>query len=87
MLIAGCDGGKQEATMGFQTPAVNELQPLIQKWCSECHAPPRPSSHQRGDWRPIVLRMQQHRITKGMAPIAEEDLRKIIHYFQTHAPL
>lgn len=73
--------------MGFQTPAVNEMQPLIQKWCSECHAAPRPSAHPRGDWRSIVLRMQQHRITKGLAAIAEEDLRKITHYYQTHAPL
>ena len=87
LAITGCDMGKQEATMGFQATASNESQALLQKWCSGCHAAPRPSNHGRGEWRPIVLRMQQHRITKGLSPIEEEDLRKIIHYYQTHAPL
>ncbi len=72
--------------MGFQTSASSETQTLLKKWCGDCHAPPRPSSHGRGEWRPIVLRMQQHRNTSGLSPIAEEDMRKLIHYFQTNAP-
>ena len=33
MLLVGC--GAQEATVSFQ----NDVQPLISKYCSECHVP------------------------------------------------
>jgi len=90
-LITGCgnhDGQVQhvEKTRGtVQASAGGGTSSPLQKWCSDCHAPPMPTSHKAGEWPNVVARMQDHRITEGLARIDDQSLGKLLEYLQDHA--
>jgi hypothetical protein len=58
---------------------------LLHEWCTDCHAPPQPDSHAPREWPNIVMRMQDHRIVKGLAAIPQTEMDNVIGYLQTHA--
>jgi len=90
-LITGCGNNDQQIehakkTMSsLQTSEGGGSSSLLQKWCSDCHAPPRPASHKAREWPNVVARMQNHRITEGLAKIDDQNLGKLLEYLQSHA--
>jgi len=57
----------------------------LQKWCSDCHAPPMPTAHKAQEWANVLARMQNHRVTEGLAKIDDQSLKTIIEYLESHA--
>ena len=90
-LITGC--GNNDQQIEHANKAMNSLQTsegggspsLLQIWCSDCHAPPQPTSHKAQEWPSVVAQMQNHRITEGLAKIDAQNLRKLLEYLQNHA--
>ena len=58
---------------------------LLHEWCSDCHAPPQADSHPPAEWPNIVMRMQDHRVVKGLPAIPEKEMESVISYLQDHA--
>ena len=90
-LITGCGNHDRqiqhaEKTMNaVQTSEGGGSSSPLQKWCSDCHAPPMPTSHKAQEWPNVVARMQNHRITEGLAKIDDQSLGKLLEYLQNHA--
>ena len=90
-FITGCGNHDRqiqpaEKTMAaVQTSAGSTTHSPLQKWCSDCHAPPMPTSHKAREWPNVVARMQNHRITEGLARIDDKSLGNLIEYLQNHA--
>jgi len=90
-LVTGC--GNNDRQIEHANKTMSNLQTRqgggspspLQKWCSDCHAPPRPTSHKAREWPNVVARMQNHRITEGLAKIDAHNLGKILEYLQSHA--
>jgi len=89
MLLAAMAGCGHEQGNHTEHVTQNDVKPgsndLLDKWCNDCHVPPLTNSHPPAEWQGIVMRMQNHRIVKGMLPIPEQEIDRIIHYLQTHA--
>lgn len=58
---------------------------LLQRWCSDCHGPPKPAAHKSREWPGVVAQMQNHRITQGLGKINDQDLADLLNYLQRHA--
>jgi Dihaem cytochrome c len=58
---------------------------LFKQRCSDCHLPPLPLDRPANDWPVIVQRMQSHRITTGLTPLTDEEIRRIQAYLQRNA--
>ena len=58
---------------------------IMVTFCSECHAPPQPSTHMKDEWDNIVQRMQDHRTVKGMPDLSADERRTLISYLVAHA--
>jgi len=91
MLAAGMMGcSHEQGNLTDQAALVGgkqESHELLQTWCADCHAPPQLNSHPLSEWPSIVMRMQNHRIVKGMTAIPEPEIDNIISYLQTHAQM
>jgi len=59
---------------------------LLIDYCSECHAPPRPSQHIKGEWKSTVLRMRDHRTYQGYHTLSDEQVVTLTEYLDKHAP-
>ena len=84
-VMSGCGHEQgnitEQTTPSIGTPGSSEL---MNKWCTDCHAPPLSTSHPPSEWPSIVARMQNHRIVKGMTPIPAKEIGRVINYLQTH---
>ena len=87
LMIAGCGPGGQPGkdANAAQLSKNTDAPPLLRKWCSDCHAPPSPETHQAQEWLNVVARMQMHRSTQGLAPINKQDMDDIVTYLRAHA--
>ena len=87
VLGAGCGNSEPQASEVAMTSSAqdNATSPLLHKWCSDCHAPPKPSAHKASEWPDVVAQMQTHRIVNGFAKINDRDLGKLIKYLEDHA--
>lgn len=84
--IYGCGHEQGETTTHHsQMMGGQKSNELLKKWCADCHAPPLPESHAPSEWPNVVIRMQQHRQSKGLSAIPGQDMNDIINYLQTHA--
>jgi hypothetical protein len=90
-MTSGCGKGgplNEHTEMTINTARAltdSETSSPLKKWCGDCHAPPKPSSHKSQEWPNIVARMQDHRITQGLAKIDDQALSKLVTYLQNHA--
>lgn len=82
-LIACSDHSSGVAAVG--TASRGQPHVLMVKWCGDCHAPPDPSVHKPDRWPGVVLRMDRHRVSKGLGKIAEPERQELIEYLQSHA--
>ena len=87
LLLIGCtgneDGGRVSENHYPQPSSPGEK--LLRQFCSDCHAPPQPDTHKAEEWPNIVLRMQQHRISKALAPMNDGQIRQLAAYLQKYA--
>ncbi len=88
MLLPGlsaCDSGnspKQSVDypeMG--SPAFQNYRAL----CSECHVPPRTTTHTAAEWPSVIARMQQHRVERRIAPMADAEVAAVREYLVRNA--
>ncbi len=59
---------------------------LLVDYCSECHAPPHPRQHVKGEWKSTVLRMRDHRSFQGYPTLNDEEVIILTEYLDKHAP-
>lgn len=84
IIGAGCTQDADPADGGAAQRAAEEAGPVA-RYCSGCHAPPRGRAHTAEEWPAVVSRMQQRRVSRGLAPIPSEDLERITEYLQQRA--
>jgi len=76
---------------GVQTKKVEVLEPnsegakVFVKYCSDCHAPPKPSVHVAEEWPNILYRMQERRRMKAYSLMSSEEVAMLTGYLQKHA--
>ncbi len=82
--LAACDAPAGHST---QYPAMDsEAFNRFALQCSQCHAPPRPSTHSKQMWPHVVARMQQHRVERRLAPMSAQQQQDVLAYLQQYAP-
>lgn len=88
LLVVACGGNddveQRVAANTFPQPASQGAK-LLHRFCADCHAPAQPSTHKAVEWPNIVLRMQQHRISKGLIPMNEAQRQQLTAYLQRYA--
>ncbi len=91
-LLAACSaapGDSGGGTAGGDLTAFPEMDApgyaVLASQCSRCHAAPRPARHTADEWRRVVRRMQLHRVQRGMAAIADADVKALLDYLARHA--
>lgn len=87
LLLMGCTSGDETARVvenHYPQPS-SPGEKVLRKYCSDCHAPPQPNTHTAAEWPNIILRMQQHRISKALIPMSEEQRRLLVAYMQKNA--
>ena len=87
LLLVGC-GGNDEVSQVSENHYPQPSSPgekLLRQFCSDCHAPPQPDTHKAVEWPNIVFRMQQHRISKALTPMSEDQSRQLVAYMQKNA--
>ncbi len=87
LLLLGCTGNDDVARVSenhYPQPG-SPGEKLLRQFCSDCHAPPQPDTHKAEEWPNIILRMQQHRISKALAPMNEDQRRRLVAYMQHNA--
>lgn len=84
MLTGACSRGSSSAAEPASGAAPNGRgsDTLVSRYCTGCHAPPRPQARAPGEWTAVVARMQEHRIRIGMSPIPAGEMDGIIAYLQ-----
>jgi len=55
------------------------------KYCSDCHAPPRPAVHVAEEWPNVLYRMQERRRMKAYSLMSQEEVAVLTGYLQKHA--
>lgn len=87
LLLVGCTGNDDigKSGKGHYPQPSSQGAKLLKRFCSECHAPPFPSTHRAGEWPNIVLRMQQHRVSKVLTPMTKAQIRELTAYLQHNA--
>jgi hypothetical protein len=85
-LLAACSADKGPSSPKVSLPeAGSPDEVLFSQRCHDCHVPPRPQDKPAAAWPAIVQRMQSHRITNGLKPLSDEELRRIMGYLQRNA--
>lgn len=87
LLLIGCTGNDEAGRVveNHYPQASSPGEKLLRRFCSDCHAPPQPGTHKAAEWPNIILRMQQHRISKALVPMDEDQKRKLTAYMQKYA--
>lgn len=84
VALSACERGPAQAAHAEDAPS-DGAPSLLEKWCSSCHAPPRPDVHTAREWPAVVAQMQNHRIQQGLGKIDDQDLQTLLDYLQHHA--
>lgn len=85
-VLAACSA---QSDSSHNVPKLPELgtpdEMLFKERCHDCHQPPLPQDRPANAWPAIVQRMQSHRITTGLIPLTEQEVRRIKAYLQRNA--
>ncbi|HGX93742.1 MAG TPA: hypothetical protein ENK35_10550 [Candidatus Tenderia sp.] len=85
MVLQGCGAPSAEhAKVELVDPDSPGAQ-LLQEYCSDCHAPPPPSTHLADEWDNVVYRMQERRRMKAYSMMDEEQLAVLMSYLKQYA--
>ena len=84
-LLTACNADSRPPRHVSLPEAGSRDEVLFEQRCHDCHVPPRPQAKPAAAWPAIVQRMQSHRITNGLKPLSDEELRRIMGYLQRNA--
>lgn len=85
-LLTACGAESGPSPQVQQLPeAGSPDEVLFKQRCHDCHMPPLPQDRPANAWPAIVQRMQSHRITTGLTPLSDEEVRRIEAYLQRNA--
>ncbi len=85
LLLSACDSGNSPK-QGVDYPEMDS--PAFQNYraqCSECHVPPRTTTHTAAEWPSVIARMQQHRVERRIAPMTAADMAAVREYLVRNA--
>ncbi len=85
-LLGGCEmePGQAHPRQALPEPEAPGAK-VLEKYCSDCHAPPQPSVHEAREWPNIVYRMQERRRMKAYSLMSDEEKAQLTAYLQRHA--
>jgi len=83
-FLSAC-GDSAENAKHMLPEAGSQGAVIYEKFCSDCHAPPRIASHKPDEWLNIVERMQAHRIMKAYNPLTDEEKSTLLEYLKKHS--
>lgn len=84
LFLSACDLPQATSKVELPDPQSEGAQ-FVQKFCSDCHAPPSPSTHTAEEWPNIIYRMQERRRMKAFVLIGEHEQAVMLKYLQQHA--
>ncbi|MDH5300283.1 MAG: cytochrome c [Gammaproteobacteria bacterium] len=85
LALVACEQPKQFSPSKDLPEPDSEGAKVLMDFCSQCHAPPKPSTHLKGEWRNVVLRMQNHRLMESMDTLSEQQIASLVAYLDKHA--
>jgi hypothetical protein len=89
LFVAACSNGERTTDQASKKPTLPEPDSagakLLIEYCSECHAPPHPTKHAKGEWKSVVQRMSDHRTTQGYHTLSDDELITLAEYLDKHA--
>jgi cytochrome c5 len=86
LLLVACDSEQQGESRRAALPdPESEGAQLMKSFCSDCHAPPMPSTHTAKEWPNVVYRMQERRRTKAYPVMDEHEQQMLLSYLKQHS--
>lgn len=74
---------------GLNLPdAASRRSRLVATYCGQCHAPPPPELHTRGEWRWLIVRMDMRAWSADRPSLrvaSNDELREIARYYDAYA--
>jgi len=87
ILLIGCNNN-QSSKVKHELPEPESAGgKVFDKFCGDCHAPPRIKSHKADEWPNIVERMQNHRLKKAYNLLTDSEKETLLAYLKKHSAL
>ncbi len=83
-LLQACGESLQGKKIEVPEPESAGAKVFV-KYCSDCHAPPKPSVHIAVEWPNVLYRMQERRRMKAYTLMLPDELDTLTEYLQKHA--
>ena len=85
-FLFACNRGSQESIAKHEIPDPESAGgKIFVKFCGDCHAPPRITSHKADEWPNIVERMQNHRLQKAYHVLNDGEKETLLAYLKKHS--
>jgi len=85
VLVTGCNNSQMSSQKHEVPEPASAGAKIFEKFCGNCHAPPRIKSHKADEWANIVERMQNHRLKKAYHLLNDEEKQTLLLYLQKHS--
>lgn len=85
LVLSGCELPQQQTTRVTLPEPGSEGAQMLKKFCSDCHAPPRPAVHTAKEWPNVIYRMQERRRMKAYVLMDETEERVLLDYLKKYA--
>lgn len=88
LMLSACSENQQNGSVSPKPlPEPNSVgAKLLKEYCSDCHLPPNPATHVKGEWKSVVVRMSNHRKMQSLAALNDEEIKTLTEYLDKHAP-
>lgn len=83
-ILGGCSNSGSSMLAAYPDNGTPEFNTFANH-CSQCHAPPHPGTHVAVEWSPVVARMRQHMVQRGLRDVTATEQESILHYLEAHA--
>jgi len=83
--LAACDSGNSPKQAIDYPEMDSHAFQNYRALCSECHVPPRTTTHTAAEWPSVIARMQQHRVERRIAPMAVAEVIAVRDYLVRNA--
>ncbi len=85
LVLQGCGAPSAGQAKADLVDPDSEGAQLLQEYCSDCHAPPPPSTHLADEWDNVVYRMQEHRRMNAYSMMDAEQVEVLTNYLKQYA--
>jgi len=83
--LAACDSGNSPKQAVDYPEMGSQAFQHYRALCSECHVPPRTTTHTAAEWPSVIARMQQHRVERRIAPMSAAEEAAVREYLVRNA--